>query len=151
MNSLMTILMIVPLLVIGQSTSPKGAIVGVWRGISICTNVPGNESCHDEKVIYEFRSKSSRADEVTLKADKVVNGAVVPMGELECTYDSTENRWIAEFQNSRVHILWTYVVNGTTITGTCVDLPSRVVRRNVSVRKDRVIAPKASGLHPDDK
>ena len=148
---LMMSLMMVSCAALGQSKSPQDAIVGIWRGTSICTNVPGNESCHDESVIYDFRAKSSRLDTVTQKADKVVNGAVLPMGELEFTYDAKQIRWISEFQNSRVHILWAFVVKGTTMTGTCVDLSSNVVRRNVSVRKDPPIRSKARSSVPGGK
>ena len=144
-------LMIFPWMVPGQSSSPKDAVLGTWRGTSICTKVPGNEACRDENVIYEFRSKGGRNDFVTLKGDKVVNDKIVPMYEIECTYDAKQNRWISEFQNSRVHILWSYVVHDSTITGTCVDLPSKVVRRNVVVHKVQANRLSASGVHSETR
>jgi hypothetical protein len=70
------------------------------------------------------------------------------MFDLDLAYNANQERWSAEFQNSRVHILWSYEIHGDRMTGTCVDLPSLVVRRNVSVKKDPVQKSQPSGFPP---
>ncbi len=119
-----------------QHRSAADSLIGTWRGFSICTKAPGNEACNDEKVVYHFLPVANHPDSVVLSADKIVGGEVVPMYEIGLMYDATQRRWNSEFRNSRVHILWSFAREGAAITGTCVDVPSRVVRRNVTVRKD---------------
>jgi hypothetical protein len=124
-----------------QTLSPKEALLGIWRGTSICVRTPGNEACKDEIVVYEFVDRHQPADSVTLNASKVVDGIIEPMGELGLHYRPGENRWVAEFRNSRVHVQWAYEVFGSRIAGSCVDLPSLNLRRNVAVTKDSLAAP----------
>ena len=131
--------------VLAQPRSPKGSILGVWRGTSICTKVVGNEACNDEIVVYEFVNHGHSVDTVTMRANKVVNGKVVPMGDLDFTYKPRQKRWTGEFQNSRVHILWSFELHGNQLTGTCADLPSLLVRRNVSASKDTVLQSHTAG------
>ena len=119
-----------------QTASRKSSILGTWKGTSICTHVEGNDACKDEVVIYSVSDLNSNADSVRFDAKKIVNETVVPMFDLDLGYSNERHQWEAEFRSSRVHIRWSFVVHGNHMSGTCADLPSLLVRRNVSV--DRV-------------
>ena len=114
----------------------KSTILGNWRGISLCAKIPGNEGCHDEVVYYEIRDTHTAGDTVSLKASEVTDHESREMYTIALGFDTTRHRWQCEFRNGRVHILWSYAVDGKMIEGTCVDLPSMAVRRNVVVRKE---------------
>jgi hypothetical protein len=118
-----------------QSSGPKSKVLGTWTGTSTCVKAPGNEACHDELVIYRFVD-TERPDTVVLWAEKLVNGKPEPMYDLELRYDRLKARWTAEYQNARVHILWSYTVLDKVIVGTCSDIPSGFLRRNVKVVKE---------------
>ena len=114
---------------------PRAAFLGTWRGTSTCVDRARHPACADEVVIYEVREKPGDNRAVLLKADKVVEGKVLPMGEMEFTYDDSRGEWLSEFQNARVHILWSFVVDGRKIEGTLVDLPDGALVRRVAVEK----------------
>ena len=53
------------------------AILGVWRGTSVCVNREAAPACRDEEVIYDFREATPpAAGKLTLKADKIEGGKV---------------------------------------------------------------------------
>jgi hypothetical protein len=113
------------------------AILGVWRGTSICTNREVAPACKDEQIIYTFRPLSGGlAGKVVLKAEKIVDGKIIPMNELEGLYDPANGTWSAEIQSARFHGLWSYVISGLSLTGTLADLPSKAIIRSVSARKE---------------
>jgi hypothetical protein len=120
-----------------QGGAAPADIIGRWRGTSVCTKIPENAACHDEVVVYDFKASSEKPGVVTLEAKKIVNGVPEPMGDLDVTYDEAHQRWSAEFSNSRVRIRWDYRIEGDSMTGTCVLLPSEKVARNVAVRRER--------------
>ena len=92
-------------------------------------------ACKDEVVIYEFRRKAGEEGVVTQKADKIVEGEIAPMGELDFRWDAERRAWMSEFRNERVHILWRFVVRGDAIEGTLVELPDGNLARNVAVKR----------------
>jgi hypothetical protein len=112
------------------------AILGVWKGTSICVNQEATPACRDEEVVYEFRETTPpAAGKVTLKADKIVNGEAVPMGALDFTWDSKAGAWSCEIQ-TRYHGLWSFPPpKGGELTGTLVLLPDRTLVRKVAVRR----------------
>ncbi len=120
---------------VALAAAPRAAILGTWKGTSICVKSPEFPSCHDEVVVYEFRESAKGGDAVTLAASKVVNGETGLMGEFELTWDAKQEAWISEYTTPRVHILWTFFVRGDEITGTLVNLPSKHLIRNVVVVK----------------
>src|SRR5262245_59196487 len=109
---------------------PSEVIRGTWRGKSVCTDRELAPDCKDEEVLYEFTPVTEV--KVHLKADKVIGGKVVPMGELDFDYDFGARVWKSEFQSPRFHGLWSYSVAGDRLYGTLVDLPSRAVLRTVT-------------------
>ena len=117
------------------SPAPDDGILGTWRGTSTCVDRQRHPACKDEVVIYGFRRKAGEEGVVTQKADKIVEGQVVPMGELDFRWDAGRRAWTSEFRNERVHILWSFMVRGDAIEGTLVDLPDGSLVRNVAVKR----------------
>ena len=118
------------------AAAPPEKIVGTWRGTSTCVKNPEFPACHDEVVVYEFRDSKSGGGAVTLSAFKIVDGEKGLMYEIDFTYDEKQGAWVSEFHMPRSHGLWTYVVRGDEMTGTLVDLPSKHLVRNISVRRE---------------
>jgi hypothetical protein len=119
-----------------RAAGPEDAILGTWRGTSTCVDLKRAPACKDEVVVYDFRPSSGTKGGVTLDAKKVVDGVAVSMGELELTLDPGTSRWSGEFQNSRVHVVWSYKVNGNAMTGTCEEFASKAVLRRVAVKRE---------------
>jgi hypothetical protein len=60
------------------------ALTGTWRGRSICVDRSGG--CRDEEVIYRIKQAIGSSD-VSIYADKIVDGKAMDMGTLVFTYD----------------------------------------------------------------
>jgi hypothetical protein len=86
-------------------------------------------------VVYEFTA-GEKPGTVRWKADKVVEGKRLPMGELDLAYDAGEKCWEAEYSSPRVRIAWCLMVDGTHLTGTGRQLPGKETVRRIDVRKD---------------
>ena len=129
------LLAVLAVLAAAAAPGPRDAILGEWRGTSTCVDRVKHPACNDEVVIYHFRPNGDDPAAVTLTADKVVDGKVLPMGEFDCTYDGKRGAWLSEFRNERVHILWSFVVRKNDIQGTLVDLPDRSPVRKIAVQK----------------
>jgi len=114
------------------SPSAAPSILGYWQGRSICVKAPWNAACNDEAVLYHFVPSADQPGQVLLNAFKYVNGAPEPMYDLAFAWDSTHRQWAARYSNSRVHILWSYTVVATALTGRLEDLPDNRLVRNVS-------------------
>jgi hypothetical protein len=109
--------------------------IGVWRGTSTCTDLVAAPACRDEVVVYELTA-GSKSGLVHWKADKVVDGKRLPMGEMDLAYDRGEACWKAEFPGPRIHSVWCLVVHGSHMTGTGRLLPGKETVRKVDLRKD---------------
>jgi hypothetical protein len=107
---------------------------GTWRGTSTCTDRVAAPSCQDETVVYEFKN-GDKAGTVIMAADKIVNGARVPMGDLTFAYDATLACWRSDFESPRMKLRWCFTVEGTTLKGTATLLPGNQVVRRVSVKR----------------
>jgi len=114
---------------------PRSELIGVWRGTSVCTDRVAASACNDEVVVYEF-SPGSQPEVVHWKADKLVAGKRVPMGEFDVAYDRSDACWRAEFTSPRVHMIWCVIVEGTDLKGTAWLLPERQIIRKIEARKD---------------
>ena len=124
------------------ATSARGAdavdaIVGTWRGTSLCTDRRAAPACNDEVVIYDVVRTAAKADTVTGNADKVVDSRREPMGSLEFTFDAANGRWSTDIVTPRVRATWSLAVAGTSMTGTMVQLPSKAVVRRMTLTKDK--------------
>lgn len=113
------------------------AILGRWRGESICTKVPGNEYCHDEKVQYDFVVKDKNT--LTLHAQKLVNGKYEPMGDLDFTFNAAKQEWSSKFHTKRDDRdgVWAFKIDGDRMTGVCVMSPATLVRNVKAQRVSR--------------
>jgi hypothetical protein len=98
-------------------------IAGTWRGTSTCVDKEHFPACRDEQVIYESRLTHRAPDTVTIRADKVVNGAREFMGELSFTPQG-DSAWIAEVRTPRSHFLVRLRRVGDGLTGVMTDLSS---------------------------
>jgi hypothetical protein len=119
----------------GEGSSPA-AFVGTWQGSSTCVNRQLAPACQDETVVYDVR-RSEKVGVVTLKADKIVEGRRLPMGELEFTYSSSEGCWRSEFETARVHAAWCLVVKENELTGHLRLVPGNETVRDVRLRRKR--------------
>ena len=116
-----------------EGPPPPEPIFGTWRGTSVCMDRERAPACKDEEVLYTFTRPADGAEgKAHQKADKIVDGNVVPMGELDFTYDPNVRAWVSEFESPRVHGLWSYSVAGGKLSGTLLELPSRAILRTVS-------------------
>jgi hypothetical protein len=85
--------------------------------------------------MYDFVRSPTDSTHLLLHAGKIVNGALVPMGDLDLAFEDSTASWVGEFANARVHIEWRYTLAGGTLTGTLLELPDRRVARRVTVTR----------------
>jgi hypothetical protein len=123
------------LIVAASSNHSRSELIGAWRGTSVCTDRVAAPGCNDEVVVYEF-SPGSKPEIVHWKADKVVGGKRLPMGEFDLTYDQNDACWRAEFRSPRVHMVWCVVVEGAELKGTASLLPGKQIVRKIDAHKD---------------
>jgi hypothetical protein len=119
----------------GEDASGRAAPIGVWRGTSTCTDRVAAPACRDEAVVYEFTA-GAKPGAVHLRADKVVDGQRLPMGEMDLEYATGGACWRAEVTSPRLHSLWCFVVDGSHMTGTGTLLPGKQTIRKIDVRRD---------------
>ncbi len=120
------------------SAAGKGDIndfLGTWRGTSTCVNRQIAPACKDETVVYEVQP-SDKPKTAVLKADKIVNGQRVPMGDLEFTYSEEEGCWRSEFTAPRFHGVWCLTVEGDAMTGNLRDAPGNAKIRKVELKRE---------------
>jgi hypothetical protein len=118
-----------------QEPSPAAQVIGSWRGTSICIKADWNRACHDEVIVYRFAAVGSRPDSVVLHAFKVLGDSLDWMGDLPLGYDRTSRLWQGDFANSRVHVRWSYAVEGQSLTGKVVDLSNGRKARDVVAKR----------------
>ena len=111
-------------------TGDLSHFLGTWHGTSTCINRQVAPACKDETVVYEVRP-SDKPQAAVLKADKVVDGKRLPMGELEFVYSEKDGCWRAEFTSPRVQGVWCLVVDESRMTGGLRVLPENVEVRTV--------------------
>jgi hypothetical protein len=123
--------------------APKAEILGLWKGASICTKVEVNEFCHDETVVLNFVDVPDQPATVALKAARIIDGALVRTYDLFFTYEPDTKQWRCEFDQVKVHAVWTYVVSEDGLTGTAALLPEGTIVRNLTAKrttKDQALA-----------
>ena len=118
-----------------QSDHPRSELCGTWHGTSVCTDRMAAPACKDETVVYIF-SAGEKPDTVRWKADKIVEGKRLPMGELDLAYSRDDSCWRAELTTPRLKMVWCVVVEGTALSGTAILLPGKQIVRKIEARKD---------------
>src|SRR5690242_14921473 len=68
----------------GKPAAVDAALVGDWRGDSICTVRPS--ACHDEKALYRVKKQGKEPDRYAIDGYKIVDGKPEFMATIECTY-----------------------------------------------------------------
>ena len=121
----------------GVQDSEISKLVGDWSGESICVNKEKFPACNDEQVVYHVVVASSKADAVTITADKIVNGKPEAMGTFDFVYDARGQTLTSEVKNDRVHIIFELAVKGDLLEGTLATLPDRTLVRRIKVKKDK--------------
>lgn len=111
------IVMVGPVSAAAQSAS----LLGTWRGTSTCIDRERFPACKDEQVIYEARLTHSSPDTVTIRADKLVDGARDFMGDLSFTPQG-DSAWVAEVHTPRVHFFVILRRVGDRLTGVMTDV-----------------------------
>ena len=104
---------------IAEGKSPAGT----WRGASKC--VTAAVSCHDEDVVYYISVVPNRSDQLSIRADKIVDGMAVTMGTGTWAYDPTKQTLSLD-SNGR---LWLLTIHGNRIDGTLKVNGSTIFRR----------------------
>lgn len=111
----------------GESDSP----VGTWRGESKCqTDAP---ACHDEQVVYSIAAIPNRADQFQIRADKIVDGQPVTMGEGPWAWDAKQQT-LTFGPRDRV---WLMTLRGDRMDATLTVADGVVFRRMSLVRDIR--------------
>jgi hypothetical protein len=116
-------------------TGDLSHFLGTWHGTSTCVNRKVAPACKDETVVYEV-GRSEKPQAALLKADKIVDGKRVPMGELEFIYSEKDGCWRAELTTPRVEGIWCLVVDGQNMTGGLRVLPSNSEVRKVELKHE---------------
>lgn len=111
-------------------------LVGNWIGESIC--VGPFPACHDEKVIYRIEKGPDDKGNLTIAADKIVNGKPELMAELDFKYDAEKSTLVCDFIRGSTHGLWEFTVKGDTMEGTLVVFPDKTLARRVKLKKEPV-------------
>jgi hypothetical protein len=116
-------------------TGELSHFLGTWHGTSTCVNRQLAPACKDETVVYEV-GRADKPGSAVLKADKIVDGKRVPMGDLEFVYSETQGCWRAEFTTPRVQGVWCLVVDGKNMTGSLRVLPENAEVRQVKLKHE---------------
>jgi hypothetical protein len=124
------------LILFAAGASPAHAqespILGSWHGTSTCVDKVKFPACKDEEVIYDVTA--ARGDTVTLRADKVVNGAREFMNESQFVRGA-DGWWTAELETPRYHLRLVIAVERDIMKGRLMTLPDQVLVRRMSLRR----------------
>jgi hypothetical protein len=108
-------------------------LLGTWHGTSTCVDKKAFPACKDEEVVYEATSVPG-SEAVTVKADKVVDGKRLFMGDL--TFErQNDGTWVAPLESPRYRGRWTLKIEGDRMTGDLLDIASGKQVRAVSLRR----------------
>lgn len=136
---LRTIVVLLPVALVWPQAAPAaGALTGSWEGESKCT-VP-DSPCHDEHVVYRIAADKKNPAQLSIDADKIVNGSPRFMGTIVCQYHA-DQATLSCTGNTPKQDDWEFHVSGDTMTGTLTIGPEKQLYRRITVRKT---SPKAN-------
>ena len=111
------------------------AFLGTWQGTSTCVDLKVAPACHDEVVVYDV-VRAEKAGSLTVKADKVVDGKRLPMGDLEFTYSPPPDAcWRSDAKSARFHSVWCLKVQGDRASGTLRRFEDNAVIRVIELKR----------------
>jgi hypothetical protein len=119
----------------GFAQGPRSGLVGTWRGTSLCLDRVALPACADEQVVYDITAPPDRPDAMTVKADKIVDGRRVPMGEVTFTPDTASGRWVSEIKTPNVHAVWHLRLHDGVLSGGMFLLPSTTPVRSIQLQR----------------
>lgn len=125
MNSALLIVAIVL-----ATTTADDALVGDWRGDSICVVRPS--ACNDEKALYHFKPLGGQPNRFSLQADKIVNGRAEEMGTMECSYAPEKHVVTCSTPRLTLHLK----LDGKSLNGT-MNRADGTLWRKINLKKDR--------------
>jgi hypothetical protein len=114
---------------------PAHAIVGEWRGTSLCTDRKLAPACKDEEVRYVFTALAKTGEGVHLAAEKMVAGSYQPMYEIDMLFNAAAHEWRHEFDAPGFRGRWFYSVDGAALTGGVLAVETKAMVRKVSARR----------------
>ena len=113
----------------GKANADEQALVGDWRGDSICVVRPS--ACHDEKALYHVKKTGSAPNQYSIDADKIVDGKPEYMGTLECAYAPEKHKLTCSGPNLVVNL----TLEGKNLNGT-MNLHDGTLWRNITLHRD---------------
>ncbi len=128
---------IVPLLLVApaapsQTTPGTGAVVGRWAGESKCA-VP-DSPCRDEHVVYRVTADKKNPAQLSIDADKIVDGTPQFMGTIVRQYHADQATLRCTGGTPKQDD-WQFHISGDTMTGTLTIGPEKQLYRRIAVRK----------------
>lgn len=113
----------------GKPTPDADALIGDWRGDSICVVQPS--ACRAEKALYRIKKNGDSPNYYSIDADKIVDGKPVFMGTVDCTYAPDKHALTCSSPKLLLHL----TLEGKSLTGT-MRLPDGTLWRNITLRHD---------------
>jgi len=113
-------------------TAPTAAVIGTWEGESKC--IVRDSPCHDEHVVYRIAADKKNPAQLTIDADKIVNGSPQFMGTIFCQYHADEPN-LSCTANTDKKGDWEFHISANTMTGTLTLGPEKQLYRRINVRK----------------
>ena len=109
-------------MVLASSVAVAGpeAILGEWRGTSLCTDRQLAPACNDEQVHLIF-FQGPDVHVMHLDARKLVGAAYETMFEIDLTYASASDAWVHAFEARGRKGRWSFRVAGDALDGALVD------------------------------
>jgi hypothetical protein len=111
-----------------HTASDDSAVLGDWRGESIC--IVRESVCRDEDSLYHVAKLDNKPGWFSMKLDKIVDSKPVTMGTMECAYNSAKQALTCEFPRGVMR----FVVNANKMEGT-MTLPDGTLWRKLSLKK----------------
>ena len=102
------------------------SLTGKWTGTSICQT--RNSSCRDENVVFYI--SPAGGESYKIRADKIVNGQAIDMGELDFVFDQAAHTLTCKFSAGT----WVLVVGNRHIEGS-LTTPEKVLFKRLSLSK----------------
>ena len=115
-----------------QSAPSASALAGSWEGESKCT--VHDSPCRDEHVVYRITSDKTNPAQLSIDADKIVDGTPQFMGTIVCQYHATQAT-LSCTGNTPKQDDWEFLISGDTMTGTLTIGPEKQLYRRITVRK----------------
>ena len=115
-----------------QSAPSASGLAGSWEGDSKCT--VRDSPCRDEHVVYRITPDKKNPAQVSIDADKVVDGRPQFMGTIVCQYHAAQAT-LSCTGNTPKQDDWEFHISGDTMGGTLTIGTEKQLYRRINVRK----------------